>query len=119
MNLYQVNIKHLASKDSANGIYCYLFAESNEDVYEWIKKETYSEDEIDTLFVSWEDYEEDYENFKEDVVEACDIEDTDYASYDDLYYGKTFVSWKLCKSNTNDSSYVVLSELGIRVFNSK
>lgn len=38
-SLYKILFDHYSQKDKNRGICCYLFAASDEEIYEWIKSE--------------------------------------------------------------------------------
>ncbi|WP_405101595.1 hypothetical protein [Oceanobacillus sp. FSL H7-0719] len=127
MNLYEIVMKHYAPKDSQEGIHTYLATKSDEDVYEWIKKEKELKDGR-VIFVSYRDeedegetfdlYDDDYnvvgtETFKERIVRLKgDLNDEDKELYD-LYYGATLLGWKKVVDNVNNSEVKLLQELGI------
>ncbi|MFP3830772.1 hypothetical protein, partial [Pseudomonas sp. SIMBA_021] len=37
MNLYEIMLEHFAPKGSERGIFTYVLAQSDEEVYEWLK----------------------------------------------------------------------------------
>ena len=119
MNLYQVMTNHYSQKDSRRGIWAYVVAESSESLYEWLKTEPSFDDEIGTLFVSFDGYEEDCEDFKSQMIESMDEESTDCADYDDLYYGRTFVSWELVKEDVKPDILQKVKDYGIRLLDSR
>jgi hypothetical protein len=136
MNLYKIKFKHYSPKDSEEGELGLLLANSDEDVYHYIKNSN-------KIFTDWVEYEcVVWESNKEmfiysDNNEECD--ETEWSSYDeyetethkekiirlrgelnesfdykltDLYYGKTLYGWELIKENpTTDFSELI--ELGI------
>lgn len=122
MNLYQVMTKHYAPKDGHKAIWGYVISDSNEKLYEWLKSEPRFEDEIDNIYVTWNDMEkenEDYNDFKLQFLSSSDEESTDFADYSDLYYGKTFVSWKIVKENVKPDILQLIRDYGIRIFDSR
>jgi len=125
MNLYQVMTKHYAPKDGHKAIWGYVVSESNEHLYEWLKSEPRFDDEnddINNLYLSWQNKEnddEDYEEFKTAILESCDEEDTGFEEYNDLYYGKTFVSWKVVKENVKPDILQLIKNYGIRIFDAR
>ena len=120
MNLYQIMIRHYAPRDSRNGIWGYLLANNSKEVYEWLKSEpTVDDDVIDNLHLCWDSWEEedgDYENFAEQMIRLQDEEATDRANYDDLYYGKTFVSWDKVYGDIDTTMTSMLEKSGVRIF---
>lgn len=123
MNLYQIMTNHYAPKDSHKAIWCYLIASSNEEVYEWLKSEPKLDEELGRLFLCWADWEIDDDegitgevSFKQQMIKLQDEEETDKADYDDLFYGKTFVSWKKLCVNIGKTEVRILKEVGVRIF---
>jgi hypothetical protein len=128
MNLYQIMLEHYAPKDSEKGIFTYLVANSDEEVYEWIASEKELSDGRQ-VFNSWkykdeedtfENYDDDYnvigeETFKERIIRLKgDMNDED-AELDDLYYGRTLLGWEIVKFSITDIEIAVLKGLGISV----
>jgi hypothetical protein len=127
MNLYEIMMEHYAPKDSQKGIHTYLAANSDEDVYKWLKSEPELKDGR-KIYLSWnydevekepfEIYDEDYnvigtETFKEKMIRLKgDMNDED-ADFSDLYYGKTFIGWDLVKENITNEEIEVLKSVGI------
>lgn len=52
MNLYEIRFTHYSQKDNKEGIHCFLVAENNEHVYDWLASD-------DTVVPCWNDREED------------------------------------------------------------
>ena len=117
MNLYQVMTKHYAQRGSCNGVWTYVVADSNESLYEYLKTEPQLnyDDGIEDLCLSWDYIEDDYEDFKLEMLEHCDEEQTSATNYNDLYYGKTFVSWVLVKENISDVEISTITSCGVRL----
>jgi hypothetical protein len=126
MNLYEIMMEHYAPKDSEKGIHTYLVANSDEEVYEWLKLEKELKDGRQ-IFLSWsykEDeetfdiYDEDYnvigvESFKEKMIRIKgDLNDED-VELTDLYYGRTLVGWYLVKENITGEEIGILASAGI------
>lgn len=99
-SLYKILFDHYSQKDSKRGIACYLFASSDEEVYEWIKSEPeigngdYQPCISGTLLNGWADYEEeenndDEGNFKDRIIECKGRMFDEYYEPSDLYYGDT------------------------------
>ena len=103
MNLYKIKVAHSAPKDTHESIQCYLIAESDEKVYEWLKAENKD------IITCWDDaeeenkkfdiYNEEYETigtetFKEKIIRLKgEINDEDY-DFSDAYYGITLYGWE-------------------------
>lgn len=129
MNLYQIMLEHYAPKDSEQGIYTYLAANSDEDVYEWLKSEPKLKDGRQ-IFLVWgmneeddetfEIYDKNYdvigtETFKEKIIRLKgDLNDED-ADFSDLFYGKTLLGWSTVKYNITDLEILTLNSLGIAI----
>jgi len=105
VKLYKILFQHYSQKDSAIGIKCFLLAESDEHVYEWLKSDpTIGDDWITTCYEDWEDEKE---GFKERLI-ACkgQMFDDEYCP-SDLYYGATVYGWDLiCDSSIVDLSFL-------------
>lgn len=112
MNLYAIKFTHYSQKDNETGIVTYALAKNDEQVYEWIKSEP--RDEHWTTYNSWkyeeddgveyEIYDDNYnvigkESFKDYIIRVNGEMHSEHASYDDLYYGKTYYGWELVKEN--------------------
>lgn len=127
MNLYEIMMKHYAPKDSQMGIYTYLVANSDEEVYEWLKSEQELKDGR-IIFNSYQDsekdketfeiYDNDYkvigtETFKERMIRLKgDLNDED-VELSDLFYGKTLLGWKVIKKSVTIEDIQTLKDLGI------
>jgi hypothetical protein len=125
MNLYEIMMEHYAPKDSEKGIHTYLAANSDEEVYEWLKSESKLKDGR-RIFLPWdysgsetfEIYDDNYEvigaeTFKEKMIRLKgDMNDED-VDFSDLYYGKTLIGWSLIKENITDEEIKVLKSVGI------
>jgi len=119
MNLYQIMTNHYAPKGSHKAIWLYLLANDSESVYKWLKSEPTIKDDLGSLYLCWSDWEkedEDYGNFAEQMISAEDEEGTDRANYDDLFYGRTFVSWERIYGDVSEYMASVLEKSGIRIF---
>ena len=127
MNLYEVMMAHYAPKGSEQGVHTYLVADSDEAVYEWIKKEKELSDGR-VIYNNWEYcetdgkvydvYDDNYEvigqeTFKERKIRLKGELYDDENSYGDLYYGLTLLGWKVVKENIKDSEIKVLQDTGI------
>ena len=125
MNLYRLRIKHLAPKDSLEAIWGYLLADSDEEVYEDTLYLTYY-DELDaqyyceqniggfTMLDTTDFEEEDYMVYaKNHIISTKGEIDSDWADYDDLYYGKTHWGWELVKEDISESDVEVLQRLNL------
>ncbi|MEK4427680.1 hypothetical protein MHB54_00320 [Paenibacillus sp. FSL M7-0802] len=129
MNLYKIMFEHFSQKDSQKGILTYLAANSDSEVYEWLKSEPPSED--------WGNIYNNY-NHKEKDNEVFDIYDNDFSIVDqesfrdrmirlhgdmydeevelsDLYYGATLYGWKAVKENISFNDIKIMRDLGVNI----
>jgi hypothetical protein len=127
MNLYEIMMEHYAPKDSEKGIHTYLAANSDEEVYEWLKSEPILKDGRQ-IYLPWGMSEEDgeefeiYDNnyevigtetFKDKMIRIKgDMNDED-VELTDLYYGRTLVGWDLVKENISGEELGFLASAGI------
>lgn len=115
MNLYAVKFRHYSPKDSKDGILTYLLANSDEDVYNWIRSEP------ESIYVSWMCYDDpknsEYEEgFKERII-SChgDMYDNESDVFD-TYYGATQYGWDMVKDNVLYTDVIqAKNSLGIQI----
>lgn len=126
-NLYKIHFEHYAPKDSEKGIYTYLAAQNDEEVYEWLKSNPTLKNQ-QQIFNCYEDSEEDSyevfdekfnvvgtETFKERMIRLNgDINDEE-EELDDLYYGATLMGWKLVKEEIDEEVLQVIEDSGIAI----
>jgi hypothetical protein len=132
-NLYEIQFKHYAPRDSEQGIVTYLIAESNEEVFDWLKDDPELSDEryITTPFGDYEADQESYdvydnhynlvskESRKDQIMRfKGDMNDPDIA-LDDLFYGKTLFGWKLVKEDVSPYEISTVRGLGISIHEMK
>ncbi|MGR6760281.1 hypothetical protein ACU1JV_00360 [Paenibacillus sp. T2-29] len=129
MNLYKIMFEHFSQKDSQKGILTYLVADSDSEVYEWIKSEPSSEI-WGSIFNSYK--------YKEKDKEVFDVYDNNYNCVSqegfrdrmirlhgdmfdedvelcDLYYGVTLYGWTLVKENVGYDVLQAAKETGINI----
>ncbi len=134
MNLYNVTHKHIAPRGWGSGIVALLFAENDEQVYEWIASqprtilgvmdndwklnENAVWDEENEVFVDesgeykdWYDDDGNPECFKTRMLRLRGELDNS-VDVADAFYGVTFLGWRLLKENV-ETDYSELIELGI------
>lgn len=125
MNLYNIVFGHYGPKDSEFGSKCFLLAENDEQVYEWIAAEPKLDTENISFINSWKSYEDvttdlyndDYEKigeetFKEKTIRLKgEMNDDDY-DFSDAYYGITLYGWELLKENVV-TDYSELEQAGV------
>lgn len=131
MNLYEIMLEHYAPKDSEKGILTYLVANSDEEVYEWLKKDiklkdgrrlytSYYDREDDNEGEVFEIYDENYnvvgtETYREKIIKLKgDMFDED-EELSDLYYGETFTGWRLVKEGISESEIKIIEDCGISI----
>lgn len=117
MNLYEIMFQHFSQKDSKKGIVCYLVANSDKDVYKWMRNgiEFYTGYEHYTTYEDNEDdgRELDGAPFKESIISTKGCMNNDNMEVSDLYYGDTQYEWKLIKENVSKEDVLKLKELGV------
>lgn len=94
MNLYKIIFDHYSPKDHESGIKCLLFAQNDEEVYDWLGR--------------WEDYEDDEDDpdFKVRMIALKgDINDKTKDNYADAYYGNTVWGWELLREDVVVEDY--------------
>ena len=127
MNLYIIEFKHYAPKDSEKGIKGYIVAENDDEVYEFIK----SEPEMfgETIYNSYADKENDEdedidiydddnnvigkETFKERIIGCHGDMNDEYSEVSDLYYGATQYGWTCVIKDIASQDVEGLRYLGI------
>ncbi len=127
MNLYEIIFEHFAPKDSKQGIFTYLIAESDKQVYEWLASNPTLKDGR-WIITSWKDYEKDEEiheiydenynvigeeSFKQRMIRLNGEINDEEVELNDLYYGKTLYGWKLIKENITKLEIKLLNDTGI------
>jgi len=125
MNLYIIEFKHYAPKDSEKGIKGYIVAKNDEEIYEFIKSEPEMLGEI--IYNSYAD-KEDYddkdiyddddnaigtETFKERIIGCCGDMYDEYSEVSDLYYGATQYGWTCVIKDVTSQDVEGLRYLGI------
>lgn len=120
--LFQVLVLHAAPQDKHCSIQTYLVADSDEDVYEWIKSEP-----IEGVYVDWDEKErggevfevrnDDFdlvgtESFKERIIRLRGEMFEEFYDFSVAYEGVTLYGWKRIGDVTS-SQIATLQELGI------
>lgn len=124
MNLYSIDFVHYAPKDSEEGVYGYTVANSDEEVYEFIKSEpnikgntlysNYKYKEDKTYHIYNDDYEViGEETFKERMIRLKGEMNDEDADVSDSYYGVTHLGWTLVKENITEEEIQVLKNVNI------
>ncbi len=127
LKLYELLFKHYSQKDSEEGVICYLVANSDEEIYEFIKSEPNIPDGTKcgrNIFNSWK-YKDDKEDssyedgYKARLIECCGEMFDDYADISDLYYGLTHYGWKCVCEDISKYQIVVLRKCGIVIVDAR
>ncbi len=102
MKLYTVTLIHYSPGDDESGIDCFLIADNDEQVYDWLR---------DNRCTGYKDQEEDSESydiespdypwntiesgltFQEKIIYYRGCANDPDTDYEDLYYGQTNWSW--------------------------
>lgn len=119
MQLYELLFKHYSPKDSEEGLLGYLLAESDEQVYQFIRSEPTLKNSK-SIYVNWMDKdspnEDEYdEEFKERIINCCGEMYDDEAEIADLFYGLTHYGWNCINDNISDNQIKELENIGIKV----
>lgn len=125
MKLYELLFRHYSQKDSEEGIICYLVANSDEEIYEFIKSEPTIPDGTEwgrSIYNSWkykddEEYSSYDENHKQRLIECGGEMFDDYADISDLYYGLTHYGWKCVCEDIGHAQIEILQRVGVVVVN--
>lgn len=121
MKLYELLFRHYSPKDSKEGTMCYLVANSDEEVYEYIKSEPTLPDGT-KLYVSWSYLDnpdnDEYDALHKERLIKCggEIFD-DEEEVSDAYYGVTHYGWKCVNENISLDKINILQEIGATVIN--
>jgi phosphoribosylformylglycinamidine (FGAM) synthase-like amidotransferase family enzyme len=120
MNIYRIIVEHAGGKSNHTSIECYLLAENDEAVFEWIDKEKnydgWWHNDNDDNVEPYNIYDNNYnvvgtETYKERMLRLKgEINDED-RDYSDSYYGLKFFGWSLVKENPLPVEINVLKEL--------
>lgn len=123
LKLYELLFRHYSQKDSEEGVICYLVANSDEEIYEFIKSEPNIPDGTKwgrSIFNSWK-----YKDEKEDIsyedghkarlIECCGEMFDDYADISDLYYGLIHYGWKCVCEDISEEQIKILQNVGVIV----
>jgi hypothetical protein len=121
--------EHYSPKDSKKGISTYLVAESDEQVYEWLKSEPKLDDDnwIYTPYndnennnIMFEIYDNEYnligeESYKDRIIRLKGEMFDDELELSDLYYGKIVYGWKLIKEDVKPDVLQIIKDCGISI----
>lgn len=121
MKLYELLFRHYAPKDSEEGIICYLVADTDEEVYEYIKSEPKIPNGTNwgrSIFNSWK-YNDDEEDESYDsehktrLIECHGEMFDDYAEVCDAYYGVTHYGWRCICEDISKERVSILQNCGV------
>ena len=119
MNIYRINVEHAAPKANWTNIECFLLAEDDESVYQWIDKKCHGcWSHVDEEGDTYEIYDEDYnvigkESYREKILRLKGEINDDSRDYADAYYGLEFFGWELVEFPSVFQATVVLEAAGI------
>lgn len=125
LKLYELNFRHYSQKDSKEGIICYLVAETDEQIYEFLKTEPTIPDGTEYgrgIYNDWQ-YKDDLEdesydeNHRHRLIECCGEMYDDEAEICDLYYGLTHYGWNCVCEDFRETEIDILKSYGITVVN--
>ncbi|WP_431785920.1 hypothetical protein [Paenibacillus lactis] len=129
MNLYKIMFQHYSQKDSEIGIITYLVANSDKEVYEWLKSEPkladgtkiynsykYSEESGETFEI----YDNEInvigeESFKGRMIRLRGEMFDEDKELNDLYYGLTLYGWELVKKDAKPDVLQMITDYGIPI----
>ncbi|MED3440304.1 hypothetical protein P4393_12635 [Bacillus subtilis] len=127
MNLYEIVLEHYSPKDSEQGIITYLLANSDEEVYEWLKTSPrlsnsrkiytpYKYNEDRTYEIYNDDFEViGYEKYKDRMIRLNGELNENDIELEDLHYGKTLIGWNMVNSDISTEQIEVLKSSGISI----
>ena len=121
MNIYKINVEHAAPKNSWTNIECFLLAEDEESVYQWLdEKESGCWSDRGNEDGLIDIYDEDYnvigqESYKEKMLRIKGEINDDDRSFDDAYYGLTFYGWELVEFPNIEDAIKILDSAEILV----
>lgn len=129
MNLYRINVKHLAEKGKHESIETFIVSENESDLYDKMCSFTYWNekdenfcrryiDNFEKLLGSEDIDSETYNKKLDEIIKNFIIStkgeiDSVWANYNDLYYGCTHYGWELLKENITDGEITLLISLKI------
>ncbi|MCY8922132.1 hypothetical protein [Bacillus atrophaeus] len=128
MNLYEIMLEHFAPKGSERGIFTYVLAQSDEEVYEWLKTDPSLSDGR-AVYTPYQDNEADgktyaiynqsfdivgHEKYKDRMIRLKG-ELNDEVELTDLYYGMTLVGWSMVKADIPTEQIELLKDTGISI----
>lgn len=119
MKLYKILVEHYAPRDSHRAIECFLTADNDEEVYNWLDTKQcgyYSdlEDEVDGFHIYDKGYNVvGHETFKEHIIRCRGEMFSENVELGDLYYGRTVYGWEEQNVIDMDKVESSLNQLGV------
>lgn len=101
-NLYTINFTFYAQKDNQSGIVTHIIANTDEQIYEWLKSEP-KLDETKTpfygrLYNNYKYREAEEDEFKQRIIGCQGDMYDEQSEVGDLYYGATQLGWEFVKN---------------------
>lgn len=122
MYLYKILVQHLSPKDSHTAIEKYIIAENDGEVYDEVCGLAYWDEDDPKCFCEKHipDIDEDtpynteeYEQLQKEFIISTKGEiNSDWACYDDLFYGRTHYGWEKVNYITKEEALILIG-LGI------
>ena len=126
-HIYSLNFRHFTPKDSETGHICFVIANNDEQILDWLNTDPSNlgingnwvlgwkdnlEEEIELVVDLYQDEKNEYISkfWKSKLDNRGDI-DNDDVRIGNPYYGATLYGWKLLKKNVNPNDYKNLEEL--------
>lgn len=109
MNLYKIIMTHAAPKDYKEAIKEYVIANSDEEVFKYLKNKS--------GYTYWDDIERDEDNYgdikKIDFIFEKKGDSQLESKWQDLYYGSTMYDWELYRENLGQLIIEALVSTGV------
>lgn len=120
MNLYRIISSHYSPKDSFTSTLCFLLADNEEQIYNFIKNCSSIFEEYvawcgaeDDLYWNEETNEDDLTHKEWVVLNKGELDCDEFL--EDLYYGQTLFGWELVKEDITESDQLVLTNLKVAI----
>ncbi len=121
MNLYRIISSHYSPKDSFTSTLCFLLAENEEQIYDFVKNCSYDQfnesinwcGDEDELYWNEETEEEDLTHKEWVLLNQGELECDDFLT--DLYYGQTLIGWELINEDIAENEQLILTNLKVAI----